>query len=82
MDPLLIAQTELLAAGLRQAVDRPSLDFALPTGLAGGGRSLEAAVEFGRQCLESMVEADTPAEKLAHMLRIVAYIQDKVRSEV
>lgn len=80
-DPQLAAQTQLMAAGLRAAAHRPPADFALPPAFA-GGRNLEAAVEFARLCWASMTETDSPAEKLAHILRVVTHIQDKARRGV
>ena len=68
-------------AGVEAAAGRPPVDFGLPPALAAGGRILEAAVEFGRLCWDSMVAATTPAEKLVQILRLVAHIQDKVREK-
>jgi hypothetical protein len=74
-DPLL-AETQASSAALRSAAGRPLADWSLPPALT--GRNLEAAVEFGRLSWTAVAEAETPAEKLGQMLRVVAYIQDKV----
>jgi hypothetical protein len=74
-DPL-FAETQASSAALRSAAVRPLADWSLPPALT--GRNLEAAVEFGRMSWTAVAEAETPAEKLGQMLRVVAYIQDKV----